>query len=376
VDMLAPKPMSQHANGASRRSASVSQQHDLLSAPVFRKMLSLEQRRCARSGRRFVLMLLDWTSLVNGGTTADLRDNVLTTLTRSIRDTDVAGWYEDESIFGVIFTELGEATNQAVSSALLTRVTQALSSSLGIDQIRKIVLSFHVYPEGTSAENGGNSSSGKSLTEEDPPRLSKMVKRAIDISGGLFLILCGSPLLLTVALAVKLTSSGPVLFRQIRIGRNGRPFTFLKFRSMYNGNDPRVHQEFVTRLIQGDLSPETTQFKIVADPRVTRIGRFLRRTSLDELPQLFNVVRGDMSLVGPRPPVPYEVECYKTWHQRRLTDIRPGITGLWQVTGRSRVGFDDMVRLDLRYARAWSLWLDLKIMLETPRAVVSGNGAH
>jgi lipopolysaccharide/colanic/teichoic acid biosynthesis glycosyltransferase len=354
----------------------VSEQHDILSAPLFRKMLALEQRRCERSGRRFVLMLLDWASLVNGGTTGDLRDKVLKTLVRSIRETDLAGWYEDETVFGVIFTELGEATNQAVSSALLTRVTQALSGSLGIDQICKIVLSFHVYPEGTSADNGGNSSGTKSPTEEGPQPFSKIVKRAIDFGGSLFLILCGAPLLLTVALAVKLTSSGPVLFRQIRIGRDGRPFTFLKFRSMYNGNDAGIHQEFVTRLIKGDLSPDTTQFKIVADPRITKIGRFLRRSSLDELPQLFNVVMGDMSLVGPRPPVPYEFECYKAWHQRRLTDIRPGITGLWQVKGRSRVGFDEMVRLDLRYARAWSLWLDLKIMLETPRAVVSGNGAH
>src|SRR6266540_1523508 len=114
-------------------------------------------------------------------------------------------------------------------------------------------------------------------------------------------------------------------------------------------------------------------FKIKNDPRVTPIGRFLRKTSLDELPQLFNVLMGDMSLVGPRPPVPYEFVCYKTWHRRRLADIRPGITGLWQVKGRSSVGFDDMVRLDLRYARTWSLWLDFTILLATPRAVMSGN---
>jgi lipopolysaccharide/colanic/teichoic acid biosynthesis glycosyltransferase len=145
---------------------------------------------------------------------------------------------------------------------------------------------------------------------------------------------------------------------------------------MQHGNDPKLHQEFVTKLIKGELDPGTKQFKIIADPRITPIGRFLRKTSLDELPQLFNVLKGDMSLVGPRPPVPYEFECYKTWHRRRLAEIRPGITGLWQVNGRSRVGFDEMVRLDLRYARAWSLWLDLRILLETPGAVVTGNGAH
>jgi lipopolysaccharide/colanic/teichoic acid biosynthesis glycosyltransferase len=145
---------------------------------------------------------------------------------------------------------------------------------------------------------------------------------------------------------------------------------------MYQGNDPAIHQQFVTRFIKGELDSTTAEYKLTADPRVTPVGRFLRKSSLDELPQLFNVLRGHMSLVGPRPPVPYEFESYQTWHRRRLVDAKPGITGLWQVAGRSRVGFDDMVRLDLRYARAWSLWLDLKILFETPRAVVSGNGAH
>ena len=342
----------------------------------FRKMLALEQRRCERSRRRFVLMLLDWTTLINGSCTADLREKVLATLVRSIRDTDMPGWYQEESVFGVIFTELGDADKQAVASALLTRITQALAGTLGIDQINKIVLSFHVFPDETLRDDRGNSSGSQPLTPETPRGFSKLVKRAIDIGGSLLMVVCGSPLMLMVALVVKLTSSGPVLFRQTRIGRNGRPFTFLKFRSMYHGSDSVIHQEFVTRLIKGELEPGTTQFKIVGDPRVTPIGRFLRKTSLDELPQLFNVIAGDMSLVGPRPPVPYEFDRYQLWHRRRVVNATPGITGLWQVQGRSRVGFDDMVRLDLRYARAWSLWLDLKILLETPRAVVSGNGAH
>ena len=117
-------------------------------------------------------------------------------------------------------------------------------------------------------------------------------------------------------------------------------------------------------------------YKLTADPRVTRVGSFLRKTSLDELPQFLNVLKGDMSLVGPRPPLPYEVECYKLWHRARLLAAKPGITGLWQVGGRSRVKFDDMVRMDLRYAASWSLWLDIKILLQTPHAVFSGNGAH
>jgi lipopolysaccharide/colanic/teichoic acid biosynthesis glycosyltransferase len=181
--------------------------------------------------------------------------------------------------------------------------------------------------------------------------------------------------MLAIALAVKLTSPGPILFRQKRIGRCGVPFTFLKFRTMYQGNDVKMHQEFVTRFIRGELVPVSTHFKLTSDPRVTRLGVVLRKTSLDELPQFLNVLLGDMSLVGPRPPIPYELESYQLWHRRRVTDVKPGITGLWQVTGRSRVTFDEMVRLDLRYARSWSLWLDLRILLVTPRAVLSGTGA-
>jgi lipopolysaccharide/colanic/teichoic acid biosynthesis glycosyltransferase len=257
------------------------------------------------------------------------------------------------------------------------KVTQAIAGSLPIEHINKLVLSFRVFPDETSAANGDGSSGEHNPNEKGGGRkLSRIAKRVIDLSGSLFMILVGTPVLLMVALAVKLTSRGPVLFRQTRIGHNGRPFTFLKFRSMYHGNDSTTHQQFVARLIDGSLEPGTKEFKIKADPRVTPVGRFLRRTSLDELPQLFNVVAGHMSLVGPRPPLPYESERYQAWHRRRLIDAKPGITGLWQVAGRSRVGFDDMVRLDLRYARAWSLWLDLKILLETPRAVISGNGAH
>jgi lipopolysaccharide/colanic/teichoic acid biosynthesis glycosyltransferase len=187
-------------------------------------------------------------------------------------------------------------------------------------------------------------------------------------------------LLLVLSLAVKLTSKGPVLFRQVRVGQYGRPFTFFKFRSMYSGNDPRIHKEYVTRLIAGDKDAAPKQndapavHKIKSDPRVTPMGRLLRRTSLDEVPQFFNVLLGEMSLVGPRPPIPYEVECYEPWHHRRLS-VKPGITGLWQVSGRSRVSFDEMVRMDLRYAATWTPWLDLKILLKTPRAVLSGEGA-
>src|SRR5262249_28389654 len=188
-----------------------------------------------------------------------------------------------------------------------------------------------------------------------------------------------APLGLLIAGLVRLTSPGPILSQQRRIGYLGHPFTMLKFRTMYVNADETVHREFVSRFIadgQHAAPPnDTGLFKLVGDPRVTRLGRFLRKTSLDELPQLWNVFRGDMSLVGPRPPIPYEFERYAVWHRRRVFEAQPGLTGLWQVRGRSRTTFDEIVRLDLRYARTQSLSTDLRILLETPRAVISGKGA-
>jgi exopolysaccharide biosynthesis polyprenyl glycosylphosphotransferase len=204
-------------------------------------------------------------------------------------------------------------------------------------------------------------------------------KRLLDITGSLaFLIVC-SPLLLLLALWVKLTSRGPVFFRQVRVGASGKPFTMLKFRTMHVDANHELHREYVTQFITGGSAALTSEgsglFKIVNDPRVTFVGRLLRKTSLDELPQFLNVLRGDMSLVGPRPPLSYEVEQYKRWHYRRVLEAKPGITGLWQITGRSRTTFDDMVRLDLRYLQNQSAWTDIKILLATPRAVISGKGA-
>ena len=148
---------------------------------------------------------------------------------------------------------------------------------------------------------------------------------------------------------------------------------------MYFKNDHTIHREYIKRFISAKTDCEQGQqrpaYKLTADPRITPIGRFLRRTSLDELPQLLNVLTGEMSLVGPRPPIFYEFEAYHVWHKNRLLGAKPGITGLWQVEGRSRVKFDDMVRMDLRYAKSWSLWLDIKILLKTPAAVLSGAGA-
>jgi lipopolysaccharide/colanic/teichoic acid biosynthesis glycosyltransferase len=184
---------------------------------------------------------------------------------------------------------------------------------------------------------------------------------------------------LLIAALVKMKSPGPVFFRQVRVGQMMKPFTLLKFRTMHVGATHTIHHEFVSSFIKSGVQAQeagrTGLYKIANDPRVTPIGRILRKTSLDELPQLWNVLCGEMSLVGPRPPLHYEVEQYQPWHRRRVLEAKPGITGLWQVAGRSRSTFDEMVRLDLRYARACSLWTDLKILLATPAAVIAGKGA-
>ena len=184
-----------------------------------------------------------------------------------------------------------------------------------------------------------------------------------------------APVMLVTMAAVKFSSPGPMLLRQVRIGRRGEPFKMLKFRTMYVNAGHGVHQEYMAWFIKSSgQQPRTGRevFKLTNDPRITRPGRILRRTSLDELPQFWNVLRGDMSLVGPRPPLPFEVDQYQPWHRRRVLEAKPGITGLWQVSGRSRTTFDDMVRLDLHYARTHTLWTDIKILAATPRAMFKG----
>jgi lipopolysaccharide/colanic/teichoic acid biosynthesis glycosyltransferase len=160
----------------------------------------------------------------------------------------------------------------------------------------------------------------------------------------------------------------------------GRRFTFFKFRSMYDRSDSTTHEDYTSRLIEGSASPVMAGgrpvYKLVDDPRVTPLGRLLRRTSVDELPQLFNVLAGDMSLVGPRPAIPYEFDRYSIWHRQRLLSVKPGITGIWQVSGRGVTKFDEMIRQDIRYAKTWSVWLDAKILCQTVRVVLSGRGAY
>jgi exopolysaccharide biosynthesis polyprenyl glycosylphosphotransferase len=209
------------------------------------------------------------------------------------------------------------------------------------------------------------------------PRVYISVKRIFDAltAAGLLCILF--PIFLLCALAIRLDSPGPILFRQTRVGENGKTFPMLKFRSMYVDADPALHQLFMDQYIKGTNAAVGTEsariFKMTRDPRITRPGRWLRATSLDELPQLWNVLVGDMSLVGPRPPIPYEVERYQPNHMIRLA-TKPGITGLWQVSGRNSTTFEEMVKLDVDYIRRRSIMLDLWILLKTIPTVLGRTG--
>jgi lipopolysaccharide/colanic/teichoic acid biosynthesis glycosyltransferase len=206
--------------------------------------------------------------------------------------------------------------------------------------------------------------------------LYRWTKRALDLTLGLVLVLMLLPLLIVVALLVRVTTPGPAIFRQERIGKNGRSFIMYKFRSMYADTDQCVHREAIERFIKGELlddSNSTLRYKLVGDARVTRVGAILRKTSTDELPQLFNVIRGDMSLVGPRPALAYEVAHYSDAAYQRLS-VPQGLTGLWQVSGRSRVSWDDAIALDVEYTQRCSLLFDCKILLLTVRTVLFGLG--
>jgi lipopolysaccharide/colanic/teichoic acid biosynthesis glycosyltransferase len=207
---------------------------------------------------------------------------------------------------------------------------------------------------------------------------AERAKRTVDLAAFCVGAIFALPLLLLLALLVRLSSPGPILCRQIRVGRNGQHFVFYKFRSMRVAPEDPVHQQYASSLVAGEGEAVTGRdghkvYKLVDDSRVTPIGRFLRRTSLDELPQLLNVFRGEMSLVGPRPCLPFEWQLYKDWQKRRLA-VTPGMTGLWQVTGRSYVTFEDMVLLDLFYIANWSFAVDVRLLLRTVPVMIFGKG--
>jgi lipopolysaccharide/colanic/teichoic acid biosynthesis glycosyltransferase len=362
------------------------EERGVLNEVAFHRMISLERKRTERSRKPFLLMLLDMGNGLRSDKNEKALDKILPALSLSTRETDVTGWYKKNSVVGVMFTEFGAEERNSILRTIMARVSETLRSNLSSQQFGLISIEFHLFPEESNHEipqKPSNPTLYPDLTRRDAARkFFCVIKRVMDIVGSAIALLLFSPLFLVIALAIKLTSKGPVFFQQKRVGQSFEQFVFLKFRSMYVNNDATLHKEYVQQLIAGRAQSHPgngngkSVYKLTRDPRITRVGAFLRRTSLDELPQFINVLKGDMSLVGPRPALAYEVEAYDIWHRRRVLEAKPGITGLWQINGRSRVKFDDMVRLDLRYAQTWSPWMDLKILLRTPVAVVFGDGAH
>lgn len=359
---------------------------DVLAEATFHALLTHERRRAERSRKPFVLMLLELHALHAKSVGGAFSERVKSAIAGATRETDLIGWYEEGRIVAVIFAELNVEENVPVEELLRSKIETVLANSLGTKAAARIVITTHIFPESWN-QNGIERPADPKLYPDLSQKASKkrlpiVVKRVIDVLGSFSLLLLLSPILAAIAVAIKLTSKGPVIFEQDRLGQFGTRFKCLKFRTMYTNNDPKIHREYVQSFIAGQAKAggskgkEPAIYKLTNDPRVTAVGRFLRKTSLDEFPQFLNVLRGEMSLVGPRPPVPYEFEMYDHWHRRRVLELKPGVTGLWQVNGRSRTCFDDMVRLDLRYSQTWSLWLDLKILLATPLAVVAGSGAH
>jgi len=360
-------------------------------AESFHAILCLERKRRERSERPMILMLVDIMRIPGEkqGLAVKTISHLLTSLTR---ETDIKGWYRENQVIGVLFTEFNAFDKQEI----LKKIRNGLERSLPQDQMLKINFSVHDFPaegEQDPCNPPANSVLYPDVRKKyDAMRGPYLVKRVIDIVGSIVGLILFSPFFLVIPVLIKLTSRGPILFRQERVGLYGKQFTFFKFRTMYVNNDPRVHEEYVKQLIAGTVSGDKEDnngkeddngkgcqkpvFKITNDKRVTPVGCILRKTSMDELPQFINVLCGDMSLVGPRPPIPYEVQNYDVWHRCRVVEVKPGITGLWQVMGRSSTTFDEMVRLDIKYSRDWTIWLDLKILAMTPWAVLKGKGAY
>lgn len=348
--------------------------HLVLDQRIFIGALQRERKRADRSNRALVVL---HASVEPTTAPPSVQQALVDAVTAVRRDTDLVGWFEKPSQIGLIASDGGSAAT-SLAGDMAMRVRQQVERELGPRASRMVTVDAFVHEPG-AAPGENVEPFARLVSGRTNASLYDFWKRTLDIVGASLLLAFLSPLFALIAALVKLKSPGPVLFRQVRVGQGMKPFTMLKFRTMHVNTGQDAHVAFVTAFITAGKQPKdgghAGLFKIANDPRVTSIGRVLRKTSLDELPQLWNVFRGDMSLVGPRPPLFYEVEKYESWHRRRVLEAKPGVTGLWQVAGRSRTTFDEMVRLDLRYARTRSLWTDLKILLATPAAVIVGKGA-
>ncbi len=393
--------------------------------------LSEERRRSERSGLPFSVISMDISDLaesVNQHQNLNLlkiKKTLSTIVRENCRTSDIKVWYNDTTL-KILLPETSVTNAHVFTEKLHKKFNNgfryALDTKNMFDLKKNVIISS--FPEfNINSENGSGSKTAdvnrpptppvlKSSMEDDTSTIltmmwdplnqtnhtwplytdllkeydfsdtDKWIKRSIDIIGALVGIILFSPVMLVIAILIKITSCGPVLFKQERIGFLGKKFTFLKFRSMYTDCSEERHRQYVTNLIKntlgitGDEAECKPVYKMDDDPRITPFGYFLRRSSLDELPQLINVLKGEMSLVGPRPPISYEVKNYENWHLRRVVEVKPGITGLWQVEGRSTTTFNEMVRLDISYVNNFSLWLDLKILFKTIWVVLTAKGAY
>ncbi|GBC63774.1 sugar transferase [Desulfonema ishimotonii] len=362
----------------------------ICSEEEFRRILACERARVDRGGQMFSLVIFD---IGNAAASRMLSRHLQRLLVSRLRSGDEIGWIDARHIGAIL-------PNAAPDGAWRFAITIRETISPICSPPRCYV---YAYPNEYRDKDDGNITRPKDRFPEALPDTSgtgsdapdqfisplhsdpipmrncaklpvhllsgcrlPLWKRWTDIGGALLGLVISSPMLLLVSLMIRTVSSGPVLFRQERIGYGGTPFTLLKFRTMKSDADILAHRQHLSRLIkEGAEKPMT---KLDDDARIIPFGRILRKLCIDELPQLINVLRGEMSLVGPRPPIPYEVDEYLKWHNGRL-DVVPGMTGLWQVSGKNRLTFKEMVRLDIRYARCRSFWLDLKILLMTPVAI-------
>lgn len=361
----------------------------ILEESLFHHVVSRERKRAERTQESMLLLLLDIGGIEDRLDKEQVLAVMSETISGDIRETDACGWLRTDILLGIIFTSIPEDTLESSKETIEIKVMESLLKNLSPVIKEKIKLSVLMFPDKRDGKKVGGWDDKFSpyfypeiIQKDLGSRVANYAKRVMDIVGSVIALILFSPLFLIISILVKMTSSGPVFFRQERLGQFGKPFVFLKFRSMHSNNNDSIHREFIKNFIDNSRKNEKESscgevvFKIQNDPRITPIGNFLRKSSLDELPQLLNVLMGDMSLVGPRPPIPYEVVDYGVWHWFRILARKPGITGLWQVRGRSLTTFDGMVRLDLQYIRSWSLWLDIKLLLATPMAVLRGKGAY
>lgn len=339
----------------------------------FLDRLRIEKRRADRSKSLLSIALLSLKKEVLDGDKPI--EELLNLLRKNTRETDIKGWV-DHHVIGLILPDTNEKGVQRFVEKILNGNGNMPYS------VRKGTYPDDLFNKLLAEEQDQPDLFPINLDESTHPHtIQHALKRGMDIVGSLFGLILFLPLMVGTAITIKISSPGPIIFKQSRFGMKGIRFPFYKFRSMQWNMDDQIHREYVTHLIKGNLEKinqgdaERPLYKMKSDPRVTPVGKIIRKTNIDELPQFFNVLKGEMSLVGPRPPLPYEVEKYEPWHLRRILEVKPGITGLWQVDGRSTTSFNDMVRLDLRYVQNWSLWFDIKILLKTVKAVLRPKGA-